>query len=183
MPGFALGCGAGFKPFWPLGLAQRAPPAIILQALRRLRGAVLFRGLRPSSIQWFLFWLLGLTVQSSRPAFGGRLTFGVSPFIFRFMQAHIYPGVSPFSKVSPWGFLRCGGLRLHSPHRFQAFFASSACAASAISYHSCSTAPLPWLRAFSWAVPVVKSVRPRLAFGSNPAVKRTRQRRAAYLGR
>ena len=79
MPGFALGCGAGFKPFWPLGLAQRAPPAIILQALRRLRGAVLFRGLRPSSIQWFLFWLLGLTVQSSRPAFGGRLTFGVRP--------------------------------------------------------------------------------------------------------
>ena len=77
VPGFALGCGAGFKPFWPLGLAQRAPPAIILQALRRLRGAVLFRGLRPSSIQWFLFWLLGLTVQSSRPAFGGRLTFGV----------------------------------------------------------------------------------------------------------
>ena len=34
-----------------------------------------FRGLRPSSIQQFLFWLLGLTVQSSRPAFGGRLTF------------------------------------------------------------------------------------------------------------
>ena len=24
------------------------------------------------------FWLLGLTVQSSRPAFGGRFTFGVS---------------------------------------------------------------------------------------------------------
>ena len=46
-----------------------------LSALRRLRGAVLFRGLRPSSIQKLLFWLLGLTVQSSRPAFGGRLTF------------------------------------------------------------------------------------------------------------
>ena len=46
-----------------------------LQALRRLRGTLLFRGLFPSSIQKFLFWLLGLTVQSSRPAFGGRLTF------------------------------------------------------------------------------------------------------------
>jgi hypothetical protein len=31
--------------------------------------------LRPSLIQQFLFSLLGLTVQSSRPAFGRRLTF------------------------------------------------------------------------------------------------------------
>ena len=46
-----------------------------LPALRRLRGVVLFRSLRPSSIWGFPFWLLGLTVQSSRPAFGGRLTF------------------------------------------------------------------------------------------------------------
>ena len=75
VPGFALGRCVGFKPFWPLALAQLSLVAIILQALRRLGGAVLFRGLRPSSIQQFLFWLLGLTVQSSRPAFGGRLTF------------------------------------------------------------------------------------------------------------
>ena len=46
-----------------------------LPALRRFRGTLLFRGLRPSSIQKFLLWLLGLTVQSSRPAFGRRLTF------------------------------------------------------------------------------------------------------------
>ena len=46
-----------------------------LPASRRFRGAVLFRGLRPSSSWDFPFWLLGLTVQSSRPAFGGRLTF------------------------------------------------------------------------------------------------------------
>ena len=46
-----------------------------LPALRRLRGAVLFRSLRTSLIQQFLFSLLGLTVQSNRPAFGGRLTF------------------------------------------------------------------------------------------------------------
>ena len=73
--GLRLGRCASFNPFWPLALAQRALPAIILQALRRLRGAVLFRGLRPSSNWGFPFWLLGLTVQSSRPAFGGRLTF------------------------------------------------------------------------------------------------------------
>ena len=78
VPGFALGCCASFKRFWPLALVQQALPAIILQALRRLRGAVLFRSLRPSSCWGFPCWLLGLTVQSSRPAFGGRLTFGVS---------------------------------------------------------------------------------------------------------
>ena len=61
VPGFAFGRCASFKPF--------------LQAPRRLRGALLFRGLRSSSISGFPFWLLGLTVQSSRPAFGGRLTF------------------------------------------------------------------------------------------------------------
>ena len=63
------------KPFWPPALAQLALVAIIFQALRRLRGAVLFHGLRPSSSWGFPFWLLGLTVQSSRPAFGRRLTF------------------------------------------------------------------------------------------------------------
>ena len=46
-----------------------------LQAVRRLGGTLLFRGLRPSSIWGFPFWLLWLTGQSSRPAFGRRLTF------------------------------------------------------------------------------------------------------------
>jgi hypothetical protein len=63
------------KPFWPLALAQLTLVAIIFQAFHRLRGAVLFRGLRPSSIWGFPFWLLGLTLQSNRPAFGRRLTF------------------------------------------------------------------------------------------------------------
>ena len=80
MPGFALGCFASFKPFWPLPLVQLALVAIIFQALRRFRGAVLFRSLRPSSSWGFPFWRLGLTVQSSRPAFGGRLTLAVGPF-------------------------------------------------------------------------------------------------------
>ncbi len=98
------------------------------------------------------------------------------------MQAAINPSASPFSKVSPLGFGRCAGLRLHSPRQFQAFLASSAYAASASSYRSCSIAPLPWPSAFAWVVPVFKSGRPFLAFGSNFAVKRTRILRAAYLG-
>ena len=72
-----------FSSVYSLGVLLRAGLCLsglrqfsaFLPALRRLRGAVIFRSLRPSSIQWFLFWLLGLTVQSSRPAFGRRLTF------------------------------------------------------------------------------------------------------------
>jgi hypothetical protein len=64
-----------FKFFWPLALAPLAPAAIIFQAVRCLGGTMFFRGLHPSLIQQFLFSLLGLTVQSSRPAFGRRLTF------------------------------------------------------------------------------------------------------------
>ncbi|QYY25463.1 DUF1010 domain-containing protein [Diaphorobacter sp. MNS-0] len=64
-----------------------------------------------------------------------------------------------------------------------AFLASSAFAASATSYHSCSAAPLSWPSAFSWAAPVFKVGRSLLAFGSNLAFKPTRLRRAAYLRR
>ena len=42
---------------------------------------------------------------------------------------------------------------------FQAFWAPSACAASATSYPSCSAAPLPWPSGFSWAAPVFKAGR------------------------
>ena len=62
-----------------------------------------------------------------------------------------------------------------------AFWASSACAASATSYHACSAAPLSWPSAFSWAAPVFKAGRPLLAYGSNCAVKPTRILRAAYF--
>ena len=54
-------------------------PAIIFAVLRRFRGALLFRGLRPSSSPGAPFWPLGLTLRSSRPAKGGRLTLAVSP--------------------------------------------------------------------------------------------------------
>ena len=65
----------GFRFLAGLRLLVLRQFSAFLQALRRLGGTMFFRGLRPSSIQQFLFSLLGLTVQSSRPAFGGRLTF------------------------------------------------------------------------------------------------------------
>ena len=151
--------------------------------LCRLGGAALFRGSRPSSNSGYPFWLMVLTFRSSRPAFCGRLTLPVSPLIFRFMQASTYSSGSPFSKVSPLGFRPLAGLRLLAWCKFQAFLASSACQSSATSYHSCSAAPLPWLSAFAWVVPVFKSGRPFLAFGSNSALKRTGFQPAAYLGR
>ena len=119
------------------------------------------------------------------PPFGLRqpLKLYVSPFTFRVMQAAINSSALPFSKVSPWGFWRSAGLRLRSLRQVQAFLASSACQPSATSYHSCSAAPLPWLSAFAWVVPVFKSGRPFLAFGSNSALKRTGFQPAAYLGR
>ena len=170
-------------PFWPPALAQQAPPAIILAALRRFRGAALFHGPRPSSRLGAPFWPSGLTLRSSGLAFSQPLTLAVSPFIFRFMQASIYSNGSPLPEVSPLGFWRCAGLRLHSLRRFQVFLAASACAASATSYYFCSTASLPWRSAFSWAAPVFKAGRPLLAFGSNSALKRTGFQPAAYLGR
>ncbi len=99
------------------------------------------------------------------PPFGLRqpLKLYVSP-ITRFMRAPTCSSAPPCSKG------------------FQAFWAASACAASATSYPSCSAAPLPWPSAFSWAAHVFKAGRPLLAFGSNFALKPTRPRRAAYLG-
>lgn len=92
---------------------------------------------------------------------------------------------NPFTFASAFvpGFLRSAGLRLRSLRQFQAFLASSACTVGATRYYFCSAAPLLWRCAFSWGAPIVKSGRSLLAFGSNSALKRTRQRRAAYLAR
>ena len=59
VPGFAFGQCVSFKCFWPLALAQQAPPAIILQALRRLLGALLFAvcARRQSGVSRFGFWV------------------------------------------------------------------------------------------------------------------------------
>ena len=73
------------------------------------------------------------------------------------------------------------GLRLWVLRRFQAFLASSPCAASASSYHFSSSASPPWRTAFSQFAPVVNSGVSVLASGSNCAVKPTRLRRASYF--
>ena len=75
---FSSGYSLGFGFLAGLRLLVLRQFSAFLPALRRFRGALLFRSLRPSSSWGFPFWRLGLTVQSSRPAFGGRLTFGVS---------------------------------------------------------------------------------------------------------
>ena len=149
--------------------------------LCRLGGAALFRGSRPSSNSGYPFWLLVLTFRSSRPAFCGRLTSPVSRLETRFIQAHVlFTGIHLLKHLSA-GFLPCAGLRLGVLRQFQAFLASSPCAASATSYHFASIAPPPWRRAFSQFAPVVKLGFPVLASGSNCAVKPTRLRRAAYF--
>jgi len=74
-----------------------------------------------------------------------------------------------FASFYPLGFWRSLGLRLRGLRQFQAFLASSPCAASAGS--SGFRSPLP-VRSHSF-----------LRFGSNPAFKPTRILRAAYLGR
>ena len=82
VPGFALGCCASFKLFWPLALVQQAQAAIVFVVLRRLVGAVLFRSSCPSPNPSYRFWLLALTFRSSRPAYSGRLTSPVRWFQF-----------------------------------------------------------------------------------------------------
>lgn len=99
------------------------------------------------------------------------------------MQARIGSSFLPFSSIYSAGFWLGAGLRPHSQRQFLVLLASSACQSSATSYHSCSTAPLPWPSPFSWATPVFKVGRFLLAFGSNSALKRTGLRPAAYLGR
>ena len=93
----------------------------------------------------------------------------------------LYSPAFTFSSVYPLGFLPCAGLRLGVLRQFQAFLASTACAACASSYHFSGIAPLPWRRAFSQFAPVVKLGFPVLASGSNCAVKPTCLRQAAYF--
>ena len=152
-----------------------------LPALRRFRGTLLFRGLRSSSIWGFPFWLLGLTVQSSRPAFGRRLTFGVSLRKTRNIEAHVlFTGIYFLKRLFVGFWVSCRASPFGAAP-IQVFLASSPCAASASSYHFSSSASPPWRSAFSQFAPVVKLGFPVLASGSNCAVKPTRLRRAAYF--
>jgi hypothetical protein len=176
-------CSKGFQAFLASSACVASATSYRSCSAAPLRGPALFRGLRPSPSLGASFWPSGLTRRSSRPAYGGRLTLAASP-ITRFMHAVIYSSALPFSKASsPLGFSRCAEFHLHWLRKFQAFLASSACAASAASYYSCSAVPLPWPGASSQAAPVFKSGRVLLTFGSNCAVKPTRLRRAAYFRR
>ena len=98
-----------------------------------------------------------------------------------FIQPHaLFTGIY-FLKRLFAGFLPCAGLRLGALRCFQAFLASSPCAASATSYHFSSSASPRWRTVFSWFAPIVNLGFPVLASGSNRAVKPTRLRRAAYF--
>ena len=124
-----------------------------------------------------------LTIYRSRPPTASaefRALACSKPALFRPM---LYSPAFTFSSVYQLVFLPCAGLRLGVLRQFQAFLASTACAACASSYHFSGIAPLPWRRAFSQFAPVVKLGFPVLASGSNCAVKPTRLRRAAYFGR
>ena len=102
------------------------------------------------------------------------------PALFRLM---VHSPAFTFSSVYSLGFGFLAGLRLWVLRQFQAFLASSPCAASATSYHFSSIA-LPWWRsAFSRFVLVVNLEFPVLASGSNISVKPTRILRSAYLAR
>ena len=158
-----------FKPFWHLALVQQAPPAIVLAALRRFGGPALLRGPRPSLSQGAPSWPSGLTLRSSRPAYGGRLTLTVSladNFASKRMPASkaVTLASAHAARVG-----RRGGLRLQRLRQFQAFLASGAFRACASSYR---------FRSSGRCHP-----RPFSPVGSNPAVKPTRLRRAAYFGR
>ena len=181
--GLRLGLVRFFKPFRPLALAQQALVAIILQVLRRFRGAALFRGPRPSSSQGVPFWPSGLTLRSSGPAFCGPLTLAVSTEENQFISPMLFQTAFNFSSVVQRWVCRFSGLRLVALRWFLVFLASSRCAASASSYCFGSAAPPRWRRAFSQLVPVAKFKLLVLASGSNIPVKPTRILRSAYLAR
>ena len=163
-----------FSSVYPLGVLPCA--GLRLWALRQFQAFFASTASPPWRTAFSRFALvvnLGLPVLASgsncavKPTRLRRAAYfrSLVPSYSRFMQAAINPSASHVSKA------------------FQAFLASSACAASATSYPSCSAAPLSWPSAFSWAAPFFKAGRSLLAFGSNFALKRTRILRAAYLGR
>ena len=140
-----------------------------LPAVRRLRGAVLFLGLRTSSSLGAPFWPSGLTLRSSGPAFSGPLTLAVSLRKTRFIQPHVlFTGVYLLTRL----FVGLWVSRWASPFG----------AAPVFSFFA-SNAPPRWHNVFSQLAPVAKSKLSVLASGSNISVKPTRILRSAYLAR
>ena len=87
---------------------------------------------------------------------------------------HIHTPLT-FSSAAALGVLAFRRIRLLVVRQFQAF--------EAVGMNIARTAPVPWLSAFSRVAPVVSLRFSLLVSGSNPAVKLTRQRRAAYFVR
>ena len=100
----------------------------------------------------------GLTFRSSRPAFGGRLSFFVSLFTSRSSQPMLLQTAATCSSAPALGRGRRGGLRLGGLAGFQLFLGSGAYAPGASSSFLCSAV-------------------------ANSAFKRTRILRAAYFVR
>ena len=149
---------------------QQAQAAIVLVVLCRLGGAALFRSSCPSPNRSYRFWLLALTFRSSRPAFCGRLTSPVSLSRIRLPTSRpmvALPAVI-HSQVLPLVFGRSAGLRLLAGSVFKAFLAVT------VRPHSASSSVFHSIRRLAGVV---------FHPAANPAVKLTRQRRAAYFVR
>ena len=143
---------------------------MVLLVLRSLGGAVPFRSSRPSPNHGYPFWLLVLTFRSSRPAYGGRLTSPVSLSRIRLPTSRpmvALPAVI-HSQVLPLVFGRSAGLRLLAGSVFKAFLAFT------VRPHSVSSSAFHSIRRLAGVV---------FHPAANPAVKLTRQRRAAYFVR
>ena len=149
---------------------QQALPAIILAALRRFGGAVLFPGPRTSSSLGAPFWPSGLTLRSSRPAYGGRLIWAVSLWRIRLPTAQVMLQsiTVTHSQVLSLVLGRSAGLRLLAGSVFKAFLAVT------VRPHSVSSSAFHSIRRLAGVV---------FHPAANPAVKLTRQRRAAYFVR
>ena len=104
VPGFACLHCASFKPFWPPALAQQAPPAIILAALRRFRGAALFHGPRPSSGLGAPFWPSGLTVRRSRPPTAAAELRALVPSYSALCRPAFIPALRQSQRFLLWGY-------------------------------------------------------------------------------
>ena len=117
-----------------------------------------------------LFLLLFLTVQSSRPAYCGPLTLSVSLWRIRLPTAQVMLQsiTVTHSQVLPLVFGRSAGLRLLAGSVFKAFLAFT------VRPHSVSSSAFHSIRRLAGVV---------FHPAANPAVKLTRQRRAAYFVR
>ena len=156
--------------FWPQALVQQASPAIILAALRRFRGAVLFPGPRTSSSLGAPFWPLGLTLRSSGLAYGQPLILSVSLLRIRLpiAQVMLQSITVTHSQVAGSLLSRFAGLRLLAGSVFKAFLAVT------VRPHSASSSAFHSIHRLAGVV---------FHPAANSAVKLTRQRRAAYFVR